>query len=200
MFFLSLFLKKAFANFKKIMLTIHWKKEFMKLLKTIVFLCLAVHLQAQSNSFDKIFITPVVSVGYTFGASFNFGIDLDLTTSVTNDPNKLRNAGISLSHYYILMQGGSHPHSVSTIQAMFENERMDLKSGYAFLGYKWGLRKVNGGSTGAFSLDVAFTNRANRLPWLGIKSLVYNQREWAWFDQPYFSPYLKQKFYLTGGN
>ena len=98
------------------------------------------------------------------------------------------------------MRGGKKPHQMMTVNLMFENERMDLKGGYALMNYKWGLRKVNNGTLGGFSADVSFTNRSQRIPWIGIKTIVYNQRQWIWFDQPYFSPYTKYKFYLTGGN
>lgn len=170
-----------------------------KLAIAILFL-LTTTLQAQDGAFQKLYVTPAVSLGFTFGGLFNLGVDLDLTTSVTNDPSKLRNAGISGSYYIILMSGGKRPHQMTTLNLMFENEYMDLKGGYALMRHTWGLRKVNNGSLGAFNLDVSFTNRSNNIPWLGIKSVVYNQREWIWFDLPYFSPYAKQKFYLTGGN
>ncbi len=167
---------------------------------TIIFLVFSTVLIAQDEPFQKLYVTPSVSLGFTFGGLFNLGVDLDLTTSVTNDPSKIRNAGVSGSYYFILMRGGKRPHQMITTSLMFENDYMDLKSGYVFMKYNWGLRKVNNGNLGGFTLDVSFTNRSNNIPWLGIKSIAYNQREWVWFDLPYFSPYAKQKFYLTGGN
>lgn len=172
----------------------------MKGLTTAILLFLTISLQAQEGAFEKLYVTPAISLGFTFGGLFNLGVDLDLTTSVTNDLDKIRNAGISTSYYIVLMRGGKTPHQMMTVNAMFENERMDLKGGYALMNYKWGLRKVNNGTLGGFSADISFTNRSERIPWIGIKTVVYNQTQWIWFDQPYFSPYTKYKFYLTGGN
>ena len=173
----------------------------MKILSTaILLLFFSLTIQAQDGMFEKMYVTPSISLGYTFGGLFNIGVDLDLTTSVTKDLSKLKNAGLSISYYIVLMKGGKSPHQIAALHLMFENEQMDLKGGYALLNYKWGLRKVNDGSIGAFSLDVSFTNREKGIPWLGIKSVVYNQREWIWFDIPYFSLYGKQKFYLRRGN
>ena len=170
------------------------------IIATLLLLTTTTTIQAQDGAFQKLYVTPAISLGFTFGGLFNLGIDLDLTTSVTNDFDKIRNAGISTSYYLVLMRGGKKPHQMMTMNLMFENERMDLKGGYALMNYKWGLRKVNNGSLGGFSMDVSFTNRSQRIPWIGFKTIVYNQRQWIWFDQPYFSPYTKYKFYLTGGD
>jgi len=172
----------------------------MKGLIIAVLLLLTTTTYAQEGVFQKLYVTPAVSLGITFGGLFNLGIDLDLTTSVTNDFDKIRNVGISTSYYLVLMRGGKTPHQMMTLNLMFENERIDLKGGYALMNYKWGLRKVNNGTLGGFSADVSFTNRSQRIPWIGLKTVVFNQRQWIWFDQPYFSPYAKYKFYLTGGN
>ena len=74
----------------------------MRKLITVVLLLLITNLQAQDEAFQKLYVTPAVSLGFTFGGLFNLGVDLDLTTSVTNDLDKIRNAGISTSYYFIL--------------------------------------------------------------------------------------------------
>lgn len=155
---------------------------------------------AQDGRFEQIYVTPGISVGYTFGATFNIGVDLDLTTSITNDFDKTRRAGISISHYLVLSRGGFQPHHISSLNLMFENKILDIKTGYSSLHYRWGRAQVNKGGVNAFNFDLSFTNRANRLPWFGIKSVFYNDRDWVWFEIPYFSVYARQKFYLTGGN
>jgi hypothetical protein len=83
---------------------------------------------------------------------------------------------------------------------MFENDYMDIKAGYGLLTYRWGRAQVNKLGQGSFTFDVSFTQRDANIPWFGVKSVFYNQREWIWFDIPYFSVYTRQKFYLTGGN
>lgn len=165
----------------------------------IVLIVISVSIKSygQNDPFDKMYFAPTITLGFTFGGLFNLGVDFDITTNVSNDPSELRRAGLSFSHYLILMRGGKRPHQVSTASLMFENDQMDLKAGYARINYKWGLRKVNNGGINGFSFDASFTNRESRLPWIGVKSVFYNQSQWPWFDLPYFSPYIKQKFYLT---
>ena len=82
---------------------------------------------AQDGRFERIYVTPGISVGYTFGATFNIGVDLDLTTSITNDFDKTRRAGISISHYLVLSKGGFQPHHISSLNLMFENKILDIK-------------------------------------------------------------------------
>lgn len=155
---------------------------------------------AQDGRFEKLYVTPGISVGFTFGATFNIGVDLDLTTSITNDFDKTERSGISLGHYLVLSKGGFRPHHITHVNLMFENEYMDIKAGYGLLTYSWGRAQVNKGGQSGFTFDVSFTQRESNIPWFGVKSLFYNQREWIWFDIPYFSVYTRQKFYLTGGN
>lgn len=171
----------------------------MRTIVLAILMLASTFLQAQDGYLEKLYVTPAISVGYTFGATFNIGIDLDLTTSVTKDFDKLRRAGISASHYFVLSRGGFQPHQITTFNLMFENERLDIKSGYGLMKYRWGRAQVNKWGLGAFSIDISFTNRENNIPWFGVKSLFYDQRQWMWFDTPYFSFYAKQKFYLTGG-
>lgn len=171
----------------------------MRAITTIIIILISINIQAQDGRFDKLYVTPAISVGYTFGATFNIGVDLDLSTSITNDFDKVRRAGISASHYFVLSRGGFQPHQISSLSLMFENETLDIKGGYGLLRYRWGRAQVNKWGLGGFSFDISFTNRTNNVPWFGVKSLFYNQRQWMWFDTPYFSFYAKQKFYLTGG-
>ena len=69
----------------------------MRLLKIILLCFLGINSGiAQDGQFEKLYVTPSISVGFTFGATFNIGVDLDLTTSTTNDIDKTQRSGISL--------------------------------------------------------------------------------------------------------
>lgn len=173
----------------------------MRLIITVFLLLTITYCgMAQDGRFEKLYVTPGISVGFTFGATFNIGANLDLTTSITNDFDKVQRSGISLGHYLVLSKGGFRPHHISHVNLMFENDYMDIKAGYGLLTYRWGRAQVNKLGQGSFTFDVSFTQRDANIPWFGVKSVFYNQREWIWFDIPYFSVYTRQKFYLTGGN
>lgn len=163
----------------------------------IIFLILQGEVLAQDGRFDRVYFTPTVSAGFTFGATFNIGVGLDVTTSITSNPNQIRRTGVSLSHYLVLSKGGFQPHQISNFDLMYENDQLDIKAGYSLMRYSWGRARVNRWGQSAFNFDVSFTNRNANIPWFGVKSVFFNQVEWTWFDMPYFSAYVRQKFPIS---
>ena len=161
-----------------------------------IFIFIIKILTAQEAPFDKVYFTPNISIGYTFGGTFNIGLEIDLTTSLTSRPERLKRGGISVGHYWVL-NTDFNPHRMTTFNIMYENESMDIKTGYGMMEYKWGRSNVNKWGQPAWAFDISFTNRDIVMPWLGIKSLLFSRSEWTWFDIPYISLYAKQKFYLN---
>ena len=158
----------------------------------ILLLFIATFLQAQ-DPFEKVFVTPNISIGYTIGAVFNIGVELDVTTSITTKSDVLKRGGLSVGHYWV-MGTELKPHRMTSLNAMFENEFMDIKTGYAIMQYKWGYSNVNRFGVPAYAFDISFSNRERNIPWVGVKTLLFQQREWVWFTHPYASFYAKQKF------
>ena len=172
----------------------------MRILTTAIIIFFSFGAMAQDGRFEKLYITPGITAGFTLGATFNIGLNVDFSTSITNDYDKIRRSGISVGHYLILHRNGNSPDHISHLDLKYENEFMDLRGGYGFLSHRWGRAKINKGGLGGFNFDISFTNRTSRIPWFGVRTFLYNQREWIWFDTPYVSFYARQKFYLTGGN
>lgn len=165
------------------------------LLGAVVFFCIG--SKAQDAPFEKFYIVPSVSVGLTFGATFNVGIDCDMMTSTTTRPDRIKRGGLNVGHYWVKTKGKTNPHRITSLNFAYENEFMDLKTGVGLIKYKWGYSNVNRWGLPGWTADISFTQRDNNLPWVGIKTFVYPQREWVWFNHPYASPYLKYKQYIT---
>lgn len=168
----------------------------------LVVLLFTATLHAQSprteGKFERIALTPSLTAGFTFGATFNIGLSLDATTSLTNDFNRTQRGGLSAGYYLILSRGGFQPHQVAHIDLVYEHQNVDFRTGYAFIQYKWGRQGINQSGISGLSLDLSFKNRSNpesiNLPWFGLKGVFYNTREWPWFNDPYGSIYARQKF------
>lgn len=150
------------------------------------------------RKFERIAVTPSLTAGFTFGATFNIGLQLDFTTSLTNDFDKVRRGGLSTGYYLVLSKGGFQPHQIAHIDLIYEHQNVDFRTGYAFIQYKWGRQGINQSGISGLSLDMSFKNRSNPanndLPWFGLKGVFYNTREWTWFNDPYGSIYARQKF------
>lgn len=165
-------------------------------MKQLIFgllLSMASTAYAQDGQFESLYVTPGITAGFTFGATFNIGINLDFTTSTTDDYDKYRRAGVSLGYYLVLSKGGFRPHHIANLNLMYENEYMDVRGGYGFVTYRWGRAQINRAGIGGFSTDISFTNREARIPWFGLKSLFFNRSEWIWYDIPYMSIYARQQ-------
>lgn len=150
---------------------------------------------AQSFIKEHLFLSPSITIGYTFGARVNYGADLDFGYQATDRNGSVYRAGFSVSQYFV--EAKHHTARIATVNLMFRKDFTDLKAGIGRIRNKWGYQNRNRSTVYGFSYDLSL-----RLPenthdtWFGIRHFVYKPGDWPWFEIPYTSVFVKYKYDL----
>jgi len=148
--------------------------------------------QAQTKSEKSFFCSPGISVGYTFGAKFNFGFVVDAGIIDKRLNNFEFRYGASFTQYYV--QTKTHVHRLRSFSLMAQTDFVDVKLGIGRVRNKWGASHSNRCITHGISYDVSFAYPNEYSPWIGYRRFVYRPSSWAWFTTPYNSIYVKYKY------
>mgnify|MGYP000627925773 CR=1 FL=1 len=147
------------------------------------------------------YISPSVSIGYTFHAKINYGFCIDFGLMNKNLDSKTFKYGCSFYQYYVLTdapkQGQRSYNSVHRLRSFSivgQNDLMNFKIGIGRARNKWGYGKNNRCITHGFSYDASFAVSEKNNIWLGLRQFRYPSRDWLWFDHPYTSIYSKYLF------
>lgn len=153
------------------------------------------YVKAQSFVRNHLFLSPSITIGYTFGARVNYGVDVDFGYCTHDRSGSLYRAGLSFSQYFV--EAKHHLARIATANVMFQKDFTDLKVGIGRVRNKWGYQNRNRSAVYGFSYDLSL-----RLPgdahntWFGIRHFVYKPGDWPWFEIPYTSVFLKYKYDL----
>ncbi len=163
--------------------------------KTVVIFAIMVSLnkaKGETTPGKTFFCSPGVTVGYTFGAKFNFGFVLDagIINRISNN-TELR-YGFSFYQYYV--QTKTHLHRLRSFSLMAQTNFIDVKIGIGRARNKWGRSNNNRCATHGLSYEVSFAYPDKYSPWLGYRQFVYRPSTWAWFMTPYNSIFIKYKY------
>ncbi len=142
----------------------------------------------------KIYFSPKITLGYTFGAGLNYGTDLSFGLYGTD----VLFFGLSFSYYLVNYE--SEKHRVKSFNLLFETDNIDLKLGAGEVKRKWGYQGRNSASAAGVNLDIAISADKYSLPWLGLRNFFIRKGSWQWYPRStYVSAYTyfkHQEFYL----
>ena len=156
------------------------------------FLLCASYLLNSQNLFNKpVFISPGVSVGYTFGAKFNYGFVLDFGLASQNSPTHDK---VGFSFYQYFVHTGKHVHRLRSFSIMYQNDYVDFKIGRGRAKNPWGYTNRNKCTVHGLALDISASYPSKYSPWIGYRLFKFNRADWAWFMKPYNSIYIKYKY------
>src|ERR1700741_2040169 len=99
-------------------------------MKHVLLVCaimLSLFSEAQSFLRKHIYLSPAVTIGYTFGARVSYGADLDLGYSFTDKNGAVYRTGFSVSQYFV--EAKHHTARITTANVMFQKDFTDLKIG-----------------------------------------------------------------------
>jgi len=131
-----------------------------------------------------VFLSPRITLGYTFGAGLNYGFDIYVGLYRLDNFN----FGTGFSYYMVNTDQGHH--RIKGFVLMAENEYFSAKIGAGAISRRWGLRNVNKTSAPGILFDVAASMDAYKAPWVGVKTFIYKSSKWAFYDHPaYISAY-----------
>jgi len=152
-------------------------------------------LKAQNFVRDHLFLSPSITIGYTFGAKVCYGAEFDLGYHTGTTHTSQYRAGLSFSHYWVIVK--NHTAAITTANLMFQKDLIDLKGGIGRLHSEWGYQNRNKSTCYGFSYDLSLRlPDKNNNSWFGVRHFIYKPGTWPFFEIPYTSVFLKYKYEL----
>ncbi len=165
------------------------KNTFTITLRRIVFVILlsvsSVSLFAQENNDYNRFevnISPRITIGYTFGAGVNCGVEIGASIYKFNDMM----LGANLNYCMVFLKKGSL-HKIAGVTLSAETHYVAGKIGLGRVSRSWGRRNVNKASTFGLMIDAAVCVDEYRAPWIGFKTFVFNRSKWPHYNLPTYT-------------
>lgn len=164
----------------------------LRRIHTFTVLILMTNLLVSQSFFNKpVFISPGVSLGYTFGAKINYGFTLDI--GLVSKNNLLHDKyGFSFYQYYV--HTGKHVHRLRSVSLMYKNDYIDFKIGRGRAKNPWGYTNRNRCIVHGLAIDISASYPSIYSPWIGYRLFKFNRADWAWFMTPYNSIYIKYNY------
>jgi hypothetical protein len=132
----------------------------------------------------NVYLSPRITIGYTFGSGMNYGTDIFVGLYRKNDFN----FGLNLSFYMANTSQGIH--RMKSLAAAAETDYLSIKLGAGSVSRRWGLKNRNKASAPGLVADVSMGIGEKNAPWMGVKSFMFNRAKWQFYDHPsYFSIY-----------
>lgn len=169
-------------------------KKHLRINKTTaLFFSIVCYFTFYPQSFynKPIFITPGISIGYTFGAKINYGFSLDvgIIDKQTNLTNKY-----GLSFYQYFVKTNKHTHRLRSFSIMYQNDYLNIKLGRGRAKNPWGFTNRNKCIVHGFCFDISASYPSIYSPWIGYRLFKFPLADWAWFMKPYNSVYINYKY------
>jgi hypothetical protein len=148
------------------------------------------------------YLSGGLSAGYTFGAGFTFGYELNAGLFSINNRVEPVHAGITFGRYWVRVRyrRTAYLHRVRFFGVMAESNYFDLKAGWGQARNIWGRGGNNRCKVGGIYYDLGLTTKNPYLPWIGVRQFSYPVSAWAWFWRPYTTVYAKYKYDLAGNS
>ncbi len=140
----------------------------------------------------NLYISPTVTIGYTFNSGFNYGIDITFGLVKIQNFIPETTAGISLQYYFVNYEYSQH--GITAFNVIAESEIFRLGIGGANINKKWGFHNRNKNSAFGTSLDFGLSTPNFKTPWLGFKTFVPREQWEACLNPYYISVYTYFKY------
>ncbi len=151
---------------------------------TIIFVFIFSFLSAQEDQqISKPYFSPVITLGYTFGSGWTYGVDL--TVGLMTLQNNIPPSYLAGSIQYYFVNYKNETHRIISFNAVNENGYYRLSGGIGIVSKKWGYKNVNNDWALGFSSEVDLSYNDTRVPWLGVRMFL-PVMSWPWIKQPYY--------------
>jgi hypothetical protein len=128
-----------------------------------------------------VMLSPRITIGYTFGAGINCGLDLGVGVYRIKDIM----TGVNFSYYFVFVDQSNHQIKGITLTA--ETKYISGKVGIGAVSKKWGLRNVNKASTPGIMVDFSASADAYKAPWIGFKAFIFDRSKWMFHELPSYT-------------
>ncbi len=163
---------------------------FRKIL-TLILIAWTLPGKAQINNqvIPEIYITPAITIGYTFRCGWNYGIDL--TMSFIRVENTLPHTNIGINTQFYIINYQNERHKITNFNIVVDNAVTQFGIGLGTVSKSWGYKRINREIAPGANITINFGTGFYQLPWLGINAFIPSE-SWAWSSLPY---YISYKFY-----
>ena len=146
----------------------------------VVFGSYSSYSQENENGLD-VMVSPRITIGYTFGAGINCGLELGVGVYRINEIM----TGVNFSYYFVFVDQSSH--RIKGISLTAETKYISGKLGIGAVSKKWGLRNVNKASTPGIMVDFSASADAYKAPWIGFKAFIFDRSKWMFHELPSYT-------------
>jgi hypothetical protein len=162
-----------------------------RLFLNILVLTLWSNIFAQINTsfLPNWYISPSITIGYTFRCGWNYG--LDFTFGISNLENTIPVTTLAINAQFYIINYKSEQHRITAFNIVADNNIAQFGAGFGIISKNWGYKKVN--KDKAFGISTTFNLGSGdyRIPWQGIKIFIPSA-SWTWSSLPY---YISYQFY-----
>ncbi len=160
-------------------------KYIQGILTTVIALLLGLNALAQLFYETKptIYISPSITIGYTFRCGWNYGFDITLGYRQIQSGIPTTAMAINSQFYVINYRGETH--KITAFNFVVDNTISQFGFGIGRIWKTWGYKNVNKDAALGYSLVFDFGMNNYKYPWIGIKAFVPTAK-WTWSSLPYY--------------
>lgn len=136
--------------------------------------------QTDNDNSGQIYINPMITIGYSFGSGFTYGIDITYGFAQIQTYGKNLNIAISTKLYLINLNG--YANRALAINLVAENQNLRIGWGFAQISRHWGFKNRNISKTYGPSTDFGLHFGNQRIPWIGLKT-IFPKFKTDWYER-----------------
>lgn len=163
-------------------------KKFISILILLLLLKSSYSQIFQKYFENNFYLSPFITLGYTFGSGVNFGIDI--TAGIIELKNYYPEISGGISFQYYLVNYEKSMHVIKNITFVAESKYFRLGYGIGVIKKNWGFRDRNISKAYGTGFDWGISAFSTKVPWIGIKTFIPFNGTWEWCEsRNYFSTY-----------
>jgi hypothetical protein len=134
------------------------------------------------------YLLPSITIGYTFGSGFNYGIDFKVGILKVTYNNPQVNAGVMFSYYWVNFKESQH--RIRTINLILDSDVFSVAGGAGDVTRRWGRNNINSAKAFGTSFSFSISTVFQQTPWVGICVFKPKGDTWEFYDKhAYYSFY-----------
>ncbi len=160
----------------------------LKLLFILAFTFFGTSLFAQifESTKPNLYLSPTITIGYTFRCGWNYGIDLTLGLQRIMPSVPEVYSAVNMQIFFINYKGDIH--RIIDFNIVADSKIAQFGIGMGRIWKRWGYKSVNRDGALGYSLIFNLSPGDYRYPFFGVKVFVPTAK-WTWSSLPYYFSY-----------
>ncbi len=149
----------------------------------ILILSLLFALKSFGQLNTNVYLSPRLTVGYTFYSGFNYGVDLTIGLfRIKSDPE----INVCISPQYYFVNYKHNVHNLISFNVVAESDFFRIGGGIGQSITKWGFKRINRNAALGYQIDAAISTTSKYTPWLQMKAFMLHNGYWEFYGRPYY--------------